>query len=514
MTPTAQQSAFLTALVTTTSNLALVARAGCGKTSTILLGVDALVKRFPRAEILVCAFNKAIADEVGEKLKKAGHTDWKTVSASTLHSMGFGLLKFGFKSVPDDKKVPKLVDGQNLPIYEQYREQIISLVCYAKGAGVGFFNDKPIGNVAVWHELADHFDVNGLDDTTDSDAVVEAAQHIYRLSLSKTDTVDFDDMILFPLVKNINVKFGKDFIFLDEAQDLSPSRQALARKFLKRGTGRMIVVGDDRQAIYGFSGADADALPNLISDLRATVLPLSVTWRCPRAVVEVAQTWVSDIEAAPSAPEGLVRSIYLGREGDKSEAHKEAEEAFLNDLAPGDAILCRNTAPLITVAYKLIRAGKPCKVEGRSIGDNLCALAQRWRVKNIDTFLNRLETYQEREIQKAQAKGNESKMEEVADRCGTLNEIAQAVLREGGTTVSDIVDFIGRLFADGATNVIVLATYHRSKGREWPRVFLWEHSERCPSKAARQEWQLAQEDNLAYVAVTRAQRELIWVEGR
>src|SRR5258708_34521393 len=113
------------------------------------------------------------------------------------------------------------------------------------------------------------------------EGIVEAAQAIYRESLAQTGIVDFDDMILFPLIKNLRVKFGKDLIFLDEAQDLSRVRQALAKKFVKPG-GRMVVVGDDRQAIYGFSGADAAALDNLTSSLGAIKMPLSITWRCPK----------------------------------------------------------------------------------------------------------------------------------------------------------------------------------------------------------------------------------------
>ena len=494
--PTAQQQAFLDALVGTRDNLALVARAGCGKTSTILMGVDALVRAEPRAEILVCAFNKAIAVEVGDKLKAAGHTDWKTVQASTLHAMGFGLLKFMFKPKVDEKKVRTLIRAQNSGICQIYGEQIEKLVRFAKGAGVGFFNDRPIGNVAVWHELADHHDINGLDDTSDSDEVVEAAQLIYRLSLAQTDVIDFDDMILFPLIKNLRVKFGKDYIFLDEAQDLSPSRQALARKFLKPHTGRMIVVGDDRQAIYGFSGADAEALPGLIRNLHAVALPLSVTWRCPKAVVREAQRFVPDIEAAPSAPEGLVETI----------------AALPDDLCPQDAILCRNTAPLISIAYKLIRSGKACKVEGRNIGEGLQALAQRWKVKTIDALMNKIEEYREREIQKAMAKGNEAKVEEVEDRTATLIEICEAVTKQGKHTVQDVLDFIDNLFADGATNVITLCTMHRAKGREFDRVFIWEYSTRSPSKAARQDWALIQEANLQYVAVTRSKRYLAFVE--
>ena len=512
--PTAQQADFLTALTSTSGHLALVARAGCGKTSTILMGVDALAAKYPRAEQLVCAFNKSIADEVGEKLKAAGHTDWRTVQACTLHSLGFGLLKFMFKPTIEEKKIRNIVTGlaamaestMNEPglddiamVCQTYGTQVEALVRYAKGAGVGFFNDMPIGDVRVWHDLADHFDVNGLDDTSEADAVVEAAQEVYRRSLKQTDVIDFDDMILFPLIKNLRVKFGKDFIFLDEAQDLSRARQALARKFLKP-TGRMIVVGDDRQAIYGFAGADAAALPNLISGLGAKVLPLSITWRCPKAVVALAQQYVPDIEAAETAPEGTVGHL----------------EALPEDIGPGDAILCRNTAPLISAAYKLIRAGKACKVEGRAIGEGLINLANRWKVKNIDTLLTRLEAYEQREVQKAAAEGNDAKVEEVQDKCETLRQICSAVTLKGGSTVADVGAFIVQLFADGADadKQIILATYHRSKGREWNRVFLWEHSARCPSKAAKQDWQLAQEDNLAYVAVTRAKAELYFVEDQ
>lgn len=502
MKATPQQQAFLNALATTTANLALIARAGCGKTSTIMMAVDQEVRRNSRLEVLICAFNKAIEVEISEKLKAAGY-DWRAVQAKTVHSLGYGLLKFLFNNPKiDEKKVRDIVRAQNDDICVVYGDQVEQLVGYAKQSGFGFFPELAIGNTAAWHELADHYDVNGLDDTSEADAVVEAAQKVYRLSLQQTDVIDFNDMILMPLVKNLRVKFGKDLVFVDEAQDLSRARQALIRKFVKPHTGRMVVVGDDRQAIYGFAGADAAALPNLIQNLNAQEFPLSITWRCPKAVVKLAQGLVPDIEAAPSAIDGAV----TGCNG------YEATQALIGSLGPQDAVLCRNMAPLVEVAFQLIRAGKPAKVEGRAIGDGLAALAMRWKVKTIEAFLNRLSNYRDREMQKAMAKGNESKMAEVEDRCETMRVIAQACLDTGRTEVTDIVAYIRDLFADDARGATILATYHRSKGREWPRVILWEHGERCPSKAARQDWQLQQEDNLAYVAFTRAQRELVMVE--
>lgn len=495
--PTHQQQNFLDALIHGSGNLALRARAGCGKTSTIVMGAEAYLREHPRDEVLICAYNKAIADEVSEDIKELGF-DWRQLQASTLHSLGFGLLKFLFKPTVDDKKVKKIVEElskeSNNFAFREYAAQIESLVHYAKQAGVGFFDHSPIADVSVWHRLADHFDVNGLDETTHSEYVVEAAQQVYRRSLEITQVIDFDDMILMPLVKNLRVKFTKDVVFLDEAQDLSATRQALARKFVDPRKGRLVIVGDDRQAIYGFSGADASALPRLIESSHAEVFPLSVTWRCPRSVVDLAQTVVPDIVAADNAPEGEVLSAIK----------------LPDDLGPESAILCRKTAPLVSLAYRLIRSGTPCKIEGRSIGEGLKKLAGRWKVKTIDALINRLDTYQEREIQKAKAKDNDAKVEEIQDRVGTLLEICGACIEKQLTRVSDVHRFIDELFSDGADDVVVLATYHRSKGREWPRVILLDHDAHHPSRAARQQWQIEQEENLEYVAFTRAQETLVF----
>lgn len=507
MKPTEQQQNFLNTLTETDSNILLLARAGCGKTTAILMAVDAYTQKFSNSVVWVCAYNKSIADEVSTKLKRNGHTDWKKVSASTVHSAGYSLLKFAFGSKVEPKKVQNLISARidsrdsKSELYYQYRQQISSLVTLAKQAGVGFFDDVQIGNPSTWYDLASHFGVNGFDDTSTMDHVISCAQEIYRTSLSITDEVDFDDMVLFPLVKGITVKFTKDLIFVDEAQDLSRSRQALIRKFLKPRTGRIIIVGDDRQAIYGFSGADAKALNNLAESVNAMTLPLSVTWRCPKSVVSLANSIVPDLEASPNAPEGLVEYI-------------TGLDSLSTPLTPGineDVILCRNTAPLIEIAYSLIRDGIPAKVEGRKIGEGLINLCQRWKVSTTSQLTERLESYREREIQKAIAKGDDSKIESVEDTVETLMHIIKAVNSKGLTQVVNVISFIENLFEDGADNVITLCTYHRSKGREWNRVIIWEHSSRCPSKYARQQWQVEQEKNLAYVAITRSKNVLVFV---
>jgi superfamily I DNA/RNA helicase len=498
---TTQQQNFITAVLEAARagggrHICLRARAGTGKTATLIELVDDYTREFPAHELTLCAYNKAAADEIKARLERRGHKDWKQVAASTVHALGFGLLRYMFKPTVDDKKVIKLIDAQNDPSYAENAVNIARLVSLAKLEGFGFFPDANVGDKSAWYRIADHYDVNGFDDTTTMDLVVEAAQRIYTLSLAQTDVVDFDDMVLLPLVKNLRVRFQRDLLVVDEAQDTGRARQALLRKFVKP-RGVMIVVGDDRQGIYGFAGAQADALEQLILGMRMATYPLTVSWRCPRAVIAEAQRIVPDIEAAPGAAQGEV--LQLG--------------VLPDELAPTDAILCRNTAPLVEAAYALLRRGVACRVEGREIGTGLLRMVNRWRVQTIDGFLRRLEDYRAREVQKATARGNDSKVAEVNDRCDTLVHLCNVCLERRQTDLEDVRRLIDSMFGDdvAASGVLTLATYHRSKGREWPRVMLLQHHQRCPSPWAHQDWQRRQEDNLAYVAITRAQRTLAYV---
>jgi len=63
-TPTPEQEEIVAAAVETTHNLAVIARAGAAKTTTLILMAEALSK----TDILSLAFNKKIAEEMAEKL--------------------------------------------------------------------------------------------------------------------------------------------------------------------------------------------------------------------------------------------------------------------------------------------------------------------------------------------------------------------------------------------------------------------------------------------------------------
>src|SRR5262245_39150942 len=271
----------------------------------------------------------------------------------------------------------------------------------------------------------------------------------------------------------------------------------MARRMLRYGTGRLVAVGDPHQAIFGFTGADNESL-NLIKKLfGATTLTLSVSWRCPKAVVAVARQYVSHIQPAETAAEGVVRSA----------TYTDMVAAIL----PGQAVLCRYNAPLVDLCFRLIREGKPAKIEGRSIGEGLVALVGRWKVKGLDAFEGKLAKWNDRERAKlAGAKDAEAKLENHEDKYATILCLVERARERGVQTVYEMQEMVRSMFADVGNDatLIVLSSVHKSKGLEWGTVHILGR-ENMPSPRAVQQWQKEQEINLCYVAVTRAQVELV-----
>ncbi len=509
-------------------SLILLARAGCGKSSTLLALVAHLVKRNPRVNIGIGAFNRPIANEFTAKLKTAG-IDWRNAQSNTMHGFGMAALRKMFGWTPDTtpkpnaKKLAMLLDEElttdaKRDKVEPYRAMILKAVSLAKQRAFGVLCS--IDDVSKWEEIVDHF---GLDEDLPEDPdmafAIRTAIWLFKRSLARISATtpkeqiifDFDDMILAPLF--YKAKFWQyDWVLIDEAQDTNPARRALAMKLLKPG-GRLVAVGDDAQAIYGFTGADADSLDLIKAETNAVTLPLNVTYRCPKAVVRRAQQWVPDLEAHESAPEGTERFIQL-----LAAKPGEPRHAWLGDehLTADDAMLCRNTKPLVEVAYSLLRRGIACKVEGKKIGEGLVGLINRWKLVNTPTMIERLLAWRDKEVTKLTAKGKEDKAADLTDRVETIVTLAQQLQNEGKTTVVELVSFINGMFGDTPEGeqpkCFTLATAHKSKGREWKRVYILGQEKYMPSKWAKKDWEVKQEKHLMYVATTRAMSEIIDVE--
>ncbi len=484
--PSVQQAAFFEWIDTGTGSCVLEAVAGAGKTTTL---IEALA-RMP-GTVFFGAYNKKIAEEIAARApQRAG------LFISTMHAAGFKAFRRIAKNVKvDGNKVRdifrSMAFGSSPPI-DEFEGPVTALVSYAKQAAAGVI--RPL-DAAFWTETIDHFDVDTLGE---DDVIIRLAEETLKRSQALDMTlIDFDDMIYAPLFHKVRF-YGHDWVLIDEAQDTNASRRALALAMLNPG-GRLVAVGDRHQAIYGFTGADSDALDLIGKAVGAIQMPLTTTYRCPKAVVRHAQQYVGHIQAHESAPEGTVDIL---------------NPVLLGVTAkPGDAILCRFNAPLLSHVYAFIAQGIPAKIEGREIGTGLKKLATRWKAKTFPTLLTRLEAHREREVAKYLAKEQATRASGVEDKVNCLVTIIERVQK----TEMHPADPIGRLcteidaiFGEQVGNAcVLLSSIHKSKGREWNRVF-WLVT--GPNKWARMEWEKGQEVNLCYVAATRAKAHLTLVE--
>jgi superfamily I DNA/RNA helicase len=511
---TEQQQAVVDWCLSGTGHAVVEARAGTGKTFVVKQCLSEL-NRQGTSDMAVLAYNKSIADEIKADIKRPvedgglGITDWKVAMAGTVHSFAFSAWRKVANQdlVVEANKtfdiIERIIANQSMSndldmvpgyIFNDLSSSIAKAVSLAKNHCIGI--KTGIDDLTKWYELIDHYCIHESEEHSVED-LVSCSIHVLRRSIGlNREVIDFDDMIYAPIFHRAKI-WPKSFVFVDEAQDLSPLRTLFAN-ILAGTRGRLVFVGDSRQSIYGFSGADTDALDKIKADLGAEVLPLTVTWRCGKAIVEKAKRLVPDYEAAESNQEGTVTS------------------GWLDNLGPGDAVISRKNADLVSLAYKRFLAkGIGCKVEGRDIGKNLKRLATRWkRVKTIAGLHTQLDSYLDRETTKWLSKDKPEMIETIQDQVDTLKIIMGRCQDKKRLDVEDVVQEIGRMFEDNVGEkgeVLTLTTAHKSKGREWDRVVLFKASEIMNCPWDRRDWQVQQSANLMYVAITRARNVLSYV---
>jgi superfamily I DNA/RNA helicase len=283
-------------------------------------------------------------------------------------------------------------------------------------------------------------------------------------------------------------------VVIDEAQDMNASQLMLAMRVCKPG-GRIVVVGDDRQAIYGFRGADSNSIDRLKGELVGHELGLTITYRCPKLVVNIAKTIVPDYMAAETAPMGVVREV--------------GYDTMIKEAGPGDFVLSRKNAPLMAVCLKFIAQGRRAMIEGREIGTGLLNTIKAVKGKTIPDFLERLTKWEDKQrtrLLKTGKKAAEKKAEHVSDQAECLRAVAQA-----SKSVDDMKAKISEMFgetAGGKLDYIVCSSVHKSKGLERKRV--WGLVETLYPGGRRT---VIEEQNIHYVMVTRAQEEFVAVTG-
>lgn len=484
--PSKYQQAIFDFVTSGKGNGVVEAVAGSGKTTTLVKILDIVPEN---QRTIYLAFNRHIAVELRRRAPKH-------VQVSTIHALGLNVIKRVLNNhvrIENDKVGEKMDDifpvaRDTMPDFltraanRNKRSIMRRMVSLAKGTLFDYTNREAILENAERYGI----DLNGSEDDIVSNLPV-----IMQRCLEDTDTIDFDDMVWMPIAnKQLKLFIDKfEFVLVDEAQDLNAAQIEFVLQTLSP-IGRIIAVGDRNQSLYGFRGADVEAIPRLIKMLSAQTLPLSISYRCPRKHVQLAQNIVPQIEASETAKEGEITQLPMSQ--------------LMDTLQVNDMVVCRTNAPLIEPAFAVIRSGKKAMIRGADIGKQLIQFVERFDAQDLSQLEARMQEYTEKEYQRLLDKGKELQAEMLMDKMETV----MSVVNES-RTVEEVVYKIETLFSD-TNEGVVFSSIHRAKGLEAQRVFIL-HPELIPHPKAVKEWEQQQEMNCLYVAVTRSLEQLYFV---
>ena len=494
-----------------TGNLVIRARAGTGKSTSLVEAINYA----PETDILLCAFNKRIQKDLASKVNDSEANGKAEVK--TLHGVGCGIVYRYWKGCQLDKTrsqgIALRVMGDQAP--DDMVKVAKKLAGIAKGA-LPSFDPANQALVPALCRLAKRFDAEPDSEwQSDGWTTEKIAKYVVdMLDLSRKRNpegpcvIDFDDMIFVPLANNwANPRY--DLVAVDEAQDMGVAQLSLARRVLIP-SGRLVFVGDNFQAIYGFRGADSDSLDRLKRETGAAELSITKTFRCGKAIVEYAKTLVPDFEADEGNNPGEVRKIKLAE--------------LVDEVQVGDFILSRKNAPLAQICLKIIRSGKPARIEGKDVGAGLRAIASRWKVKTVTLFLERVAKWSTKEMARLDKEGTQ----ESADKIVLVKDQAEILVALcDGLDDKEPYGVIQRLFDlfgdadDNPPPAVVCSSIHKAKGLEAKRVFvlrstLYPKRRVVNAETRKSEYfptvDVQEERNLDYVASTRAIETLVWVD--
>lgn len=506
-----EQTDIMAAIRADRTNLMFEASAGSGKTSTLEWAIRHVI---PKSEkTLYVVFAKRNEGEANERL---GDTSANTC---TLNALGFRAMSAGSKKryvmwhgmQGKPAKCWEIVreilgdtKSRENKIYGKVVKHLLDLA-RSEGIGAKVFNPHtgkvellPIESDDAWHALIERYEVDTESGEMNTYDAIAHSKKALSLSIEwaiERKIIDFNDQNYMPATGLVPLKWPEaDNVLVDEAQDLNAVQVECVARIVAARKARLIFVGDPWQSIFGFRGALNESMNALAKRFTCKKLPLSVCWRCDASMIELAQSTGAPIQVAPGKAQGRTETL----------SSYETE--------PGDVVLCRTTAPLISAAYKLISQGKPATVLGRDIGTGLIALVRKLRAKSVNELSQKLDSWLKAEIAQATADEKFGKAAAAEDKASCLAVIIDN-LSGADRTIKGLENEIERLFSkDAIESAVTFSTIHKAKGLEWDRVIILDR-ERMPIKWAKAPWQQKQEVHCMYVAYTRARHELLFVSS-
>ena len=544
-----QQQAACLAITEGTGHKVVEAVAGAGKTASLVHALDAYHTAHPSHSIIYLAFNSDIKNEAAKQIPLAA------ADVKTCHGLGYGTAAWGSANA-EAGRVYSIVqhpawgngkarnleitgsDGEHQTKFFSAKVEVPADKVGKKNSDirelcrlVGLAKTTLTSGAESIKKLASEYGFEFSDYTTIDNAATWAAECMawnqkgpgvaqarkpgrtprgQRPTFIEKRAITFDDQLWLPIVNNWELP-KYDLVMVDEAQDLSAARRELVKRSLKPG-GRVIAVGDRFQAIYGFAGASVDSLPELIEELGAEVLPMTYTRRCASSIVTEAQNVDSNIqiEALPEASEGIVDELNI--------------KNILDTVKPGDVVISRTNAPLVSLFFKLAKTGKPAVMLGKDFASQLAYRIKSWRsqaqsegiVFDGHYMLNANNSAFTAYVEKL-GEGNAQQKDKARDMKEIIEALCEDLPLDDTQTPETVITRLYKTFSqDNAKDekkAVVLSSTHKFKGAERDRVFLMIETYSPGDGRSNRPGEAQEETNLLYVGITRARKHLTYVTG-
>jgi len=511
-------SAQRAAVTSDAGTLCVVAGAGSGKTTVLTRRIAWRVRTgaMEAEHALVCTFTRKAAAELRERLARLGV---EGVWAGTFHAAAYAQLRQHWAD--SGKRAPSVVgDGRRL---------LGEVVARTPGAGEGV-----VGAVmaeAAWararliepSEYPPAAQAAGRTPGLPAEQVAGLLEE-YRREKAARGVLDVDDLVgeCAQLLRRSGaaaavVRWRFRHLFVDEFQDVNPAQWDLLGQW-RHDRDDLCVVGDPRQAVYGWNGSDPSLLDRLPALLPGVVtLSLDENRRSSPQVVAAASAVLSSADAPDGVPGGAPAAtaadgpapLVTGFDDEAAEAAAVARW-LRRSRRPEQpwhrlAVLARTNARLEMVADALRSSGIPVRRAGRA--------APRRDGTGAIVLLRAIDPGTRLQAALVDVR---AELDEAGD---WLPSVADAYLADGcaddlrGPTVGGFLAWLAAspdaAELDHRADGVELATFHRAKGLEWRAVALVGLEDgTVPIVHATTAEARAEERRLFYVALTRAESEL------
>ena len=276
--------------------LLILAGAGSGKTRVLTHKIAWLISEgiADPADILAVTFTNKAAGEMRTRIDALVGTQSaaKKISVSTFHGYG---LRFLFRHSAAAEKFLSLREGFTVFDREDSRallKDILNETEPLEETSPAELLDIISRDYVTWSPFKhDRF--------IDEEWMMSIADE-YRSRLRKLNAVDFDDLMILPLMMMENdpriMKAEQDrirWLLVDEYQDVNKAQALLLRRYLVGRDCTINAVGDPDQSIYGWRGADINVILNFTNEYpKAKIIRLEQNYRSTMTILDASNALI------------------------------------------------------------------------------------------------------------------------------------------------------------------------------------------------------------------------------